>query len=272
MLINVPPIPEQQKIAEILETWDQAIETVEALIANSQAQKKALMQKLLTGKRRLPGFSGEWKLCELQDVAAILVSNVDKKSDSEEKPVRLCNYMDVYSNDEISSDMRFMEATASEPQILKFRLQVDDVLITKDSETPDDIAVPSYVAASAPDLVCGYHLAIIRPKKGTDGRFLKFYFENPLTQNYFASRANGATRFGLTINSIETAPISLPTLDEQQLIGQILAKSEQEERLMKGYLGQLKQEKDALMQQLLTGKRRVKVSVEAARNKEVIHA
>lgn len=59
--VALPPLPEQKKIARILSTWDKAIETVDKLIENSQQQKKALMQQLLTGKKRLPGFSGEWK-------------------------------------------------------------------------------------------------------------------------------------------------------------------------------------------------------------------
>src|SRR5690606_8013416 len=102
----------------------------------------------------------------LEQAASIIVSNVDKKSNASEKSVRLCNYMDVYRLDRIEADGVFMAATATDAQIRKFGLRVGDVLITKDSEAPDDIAVPSLVVSTAPDLVCGYHLAIIRPKKG----------------------------------------------------------------------------------------------------------
>ena len=63
--ILTPPLPEQEKIAAVLSTWDKAISTTDALLANSRQQKKALMQQLLTGKRRLPGFTGEWKKCLL---------------------------------------------------------------------------------------------------------------------------------------------------------------------------------------------------------------
>lgn len=267
--IILPPLPEQRKIAEILSTWDEVISAQERLIANARAQKRALMQTLLPigahpPKKRLPGFSGDWESTTLENVAQVIVSNVDKKSGEGEQAVRLCNYMDVYRADWIEADMPFMRATAAAAQIRKFGLRVGDVLITKDSETPDDIAVPSYVASTAPDLVCGYHLAIIRAKPEADGQFLKYYFERPTTQHFFASRANGATRFGLTIGAIESAPITLPSPPEQRRIGEAIAIAELEIHRLLPIAEALRQEKSALMQQLLTGKRRVRVRVEKA--------
>lgn len=258
--ISLPPMPEQRRIAEILSTWDRTIETVEALIANARAQKQALMQQLFSAQIRLPGFSEQWTTTTLDQVTKVIVSNVDKKSVASENPVRLCNYMDVYRSDRIEADMDFMTATATTDQTRKFGLRVGDVLITKDSETPEDIAIPAYVASTAPDLVCGYHLAIIRPKKGCDGQFLKYYFEHPHTRYFFATRANGATRFGLTIDAIETAPITLPDYEEQQRIAAVIAAAEQEIDRLKPIAAALREEKSALMQQLLTGKRRVKLN------------
>lgn len=257
--VLIPPLPEQRIIAEMLATWDRTIETVEALIANARAQKQALMQQLFSAQIRLPGFSEQWTTTTLDQVAKVIVSNVDKKSVASENPVRLCNYMDVYRSDRIEADMHFMAATATTDQTRKFGLRVGDVLITKDSETPEDIAIPAYVASTAPDLVCGYHLAIIRPEKGCDGQFLKYLFEHPHTRYFFATRANGATRFGLTIDAIETAPITLPVYEEQQRIAAVIAAAEQEIDRLKPIAKALREEKHALMQQLLTGKRRVKV-------------
>src|SRR5690606_17919215 len=91
-VIPVPSLQEQKKIARILSTWDKAITTTEQLLAKSQQQKKALMQQLLTGKKRFPGFSGEWKERHLNEVATIIVSPVDKKKIDGELPVKLCNY------------------------------------------------------------------------------------------------------------------------------------------------------------------------------------
>jgi type I restriction enzyme S subunit len=119
--------------------------------------------------------------------------------------------------------------------------------------------VPAYVEATADDLVCGYHLAIVRPKDGVDGRYLKFYFEHPRVRYHFASRANGATRFGLAVSAIESAPIALPPLSVQRKISAVIAAAEQEIAALVRYRNTLLGEKKALMQQLLTGKRRVKV-------------
>ncbi|MER9003079.1 MULTISPECIES: restriction endonuclease subunit S [unclassified Mesorhizobium] len=258
--IAVPPLCEQQKIADILSTWDAAIGTIEKLLANAEALKRALMQQLVAGKRRVNGFQGtEWQVGQLSDVASIIVSNVDKKTVAGEKPVRLCNYTDVYTNNEIYPEMAFMAATATDAQIKKFALKKDDVVITKDSETPADIAIPAYVGKSAPDLVCGYHLAIIRPNKRSSGRFLKYYFEHPITRHHFASRANGATRFGLTVGSIEEAVIRYPALEEQERIADYLSTVEDEIAHLQADDEHLRTEKRALMQQLLTGKRRVAV-------------
>lgn len=260
LLIDTPPLAEQGRIVEILSTWDRAIETVEALVANARAQKQALMRDLLGGGDRLSGHYPEWRVTTLGDAAQVIVSNVDKKTTAGEVPAHLCNYMDVYRSDRIDADMPFMRATATPAQIDRFGLQVGDVVITKDSETPDDIAIPSYVESTTGELVCGYHLAIVRPHRGTDGQFLKFYFEHPHTRSYFASRANGATRFGLTVEAIEGAPINLPSLCEQERIADAILTAERQVRRFSSTKDAFRMERAALMQQLLSGRRRSRVS------------
>ena len=105
-----------------------------------------------------------WPTSQLRDIADVRVSNVDKKSYAAERPIRLCNYMDVYANDYLTSALLdFMLATASPPEIERFALHAGDVVITKDSETPDDIGVPAVLVEDIDGLVCGYHLALIRP-------------------------------------------------------------------------------------------------------------
>lgn len=133
--VCLPSVSEQRKIAEILSAWDQAIEKTEALLAAARTRKHGLIQILLTGKRRFSEFEGQaWREVRLGEVATIIVSNVDKKSKDKEWPVRLCNYTDVYKHDIIESNQKFMESTATLAQIQKFRLNADDVIITKDSE------------------------------------------------------------------------------------------------------------------------------------------
>jgi len=106
----------------------------------------------------------DWSHCRLDGVADVFFSNVDKHTRDGEAPVRLCNYVDVYKNDKITDSIDFMQASAEPRKIAKFQIRRGDVLATKDSETPDDIAVPSLVARELPGVICGYHLALIRPR------------------------------------------------------------------------------------------------------------
>jgi type I restriction enzyme, S subunit len=259
--VCVPGHSEQQKIAQILITWDRAIGVADRLLLNSRTRKRALLQTLFptVGHR-----GSKWKSFKLVDVADVIVSNVDKKTVIGERPVRLCNYVDVYSNDIIHDRIDFMKASATDAQVDKFMLRQGDVVITKDSEQPDDIAVPAYVEYAAPDLVCGYHLVIVRPKPGFSGKFFKYFFEQSETQRYFASRANGATRFGLSVKAIEDAEIAIPSKQEQEDITRILANAEKQIAVLHSNLELLKAEKSALMQQLLTGARCVHAAEAAA--------
>ncbi|OEF93147.1 restriction endonuclease subunit S [Vibrio splendidus] len=270
--IALPSYDEQRKIAKILSTWDKAIATTENLIETSKQQKKALMQQLLTGKKRLVNpetgnaFEGEWEDRYLNDFSKVIVSPVDKKTVEGEIPVELCNYTDVYYNTNITQKLTFMKATAKQSEIDKFTLEVDDVIITKDSETPGDIAVPALVSEDLNGVVCGYHLAIVRTEKQqADGAFINYLFSMPKTRYYFFTLATGATRFGLSIGGINKAHFCLPPLQEQQKIASVLTAADKEIEVLKAKLAHFKQEKKALMQQLLTGKRRVKIDeVEAA--------
>src|SRR5438105_6589456 len=103
----------------------------------------------------------EWPASKLRSVADVRVSNVDKKFYAAETPVRRCNYRDVYANDYVTAAIDFMTASASKMEIERFGLMAGDVVITKDSETPDDIGVSAVIAEQLSGLVCGYHLALI---------------------------------------------------------------------------------------------------------------
>src|SRR4030065_2733523 len=106
-----------------------------------------------------------WDSKRLKYVASVQPSNVDKKTVEDELPVLLCNYMDVYKNEFIDSSINFMEATATEAEIAKFKIKKGDMLVTKDSETPDDIANPAFVKDDFENVICAYHLTQIRPNR-----------------------------------------------------------------------------------------------------------
>ena len=158
-------------------------------------------------------------LVAIRDVAEVTVSYVDKKTKPGETPVLLCNYRDVYYNRFIHSEMEFMEATATAREITRSTLTAGDVIITKDSEEQYDIGVPALVQEDIPNLVCGYHLAILRPHaERLDSRYLLYALQRNETQQQFHSIARGLTRFGLRKDEMASVAIPLPPLAEQRRI------------------------------------------------------
>lgn len=164
-----------------------------------------------------------WNVRPLRSVAEYAVSNVDKIPSEDELPVRLCNYTDVYNNETIHLGMEFMAGTATQAEIDKFRLLADDVVITKDSESWDDIAIPALVTETADDLVCGYHLAMIRPDpEKLDGAFLFRCLQSKTLRIQLELAANGITRFGIPKNSIGSMALPVPPKPIQWAIAQFL--------------------------------------------------
>ena len=173
----------------------------------------------MNGADLLTSLPDGWRRVPLKATADFAVSNVDKHSFDDELPVRLCNYTDVYKNDRVSPDMELMAATATPQEIERFHLEVGDVVITKDSESWNDIAIPAYVEGTADDFVCGYHLAFIRPRKGVlDGRFLLRCLQSRPVALQLELEATGVTRYGLPKDAIGLAVLPLPPLPTQRRI------------------------------------------------------
>ncbi len=140
-------------------------------------------------------MSAIWPTKKLREIADIRVSNVDKKTYPSERSVKLCNYMDVYSNDYVTGRIDFMEASATQAEIERFGLKSGDVIITKDSETPDDIGIPTVITEDIAGLVCGYHLALIRPdSEELDSIYLAKQLSTSQVTRYFSLHASGSTR------------------------------------------------------------------------------
>lgn len=179
----------------------------------------------MTSSAFQPGFvcaSTRFPLERLKQVGSVIPSNVDKHSRDTEFPVSLANYTDVYKNASITTRLDLMQATASASQIRRLGLRAGDTLITKDSETADDIGVPAYVPFPMPGVVCGYHLAIIRPGPRMVPRFVYWLFHSEPLRSYFEVAAKGLTRVGLTGESIGSALLPVPALDEQRRIAAFL--------------------------------------------------
>jgi len=162
-----------------------------------------------------------WDIKKLKFLAAVQPSNVDKNTVEGEEPVLLCNYTDVYKNEYIDSRLEFMQASATAAEIRKFKVDVGDVIVTKDSETSDDIAIPACVVENIEGLICGYHLTQIKPID-LHGPYLFRLFQSKGFNAQFVVAANGVTRFGLPQYAIANALTALPPLNEQQSIARFL--------------------------------------------------
>lgn len=197
----------------------------------------------------------EWQILKLKFLAEARPSNIDKKSKDDEEPILLCNYVDVYKNEFISSKISFMKASASSEQKEKFILEKGDVLATKDSESPNDIAIPALVVEDLENVVCGYHLTHIKPKK-IEGEYLFRFFQSKYLSAYFEVSANGVTRYGLGVDKFNSALILTPPLTEQIAIANYLRRKTseidaliaQKERLIELY----EEEKTAIINHAVT--------------------
>jgi type I restriction enzyme S subunit len=161
----------------------------------------------------------------LSEVAEVRLCNVDKKTHIDEIEIRLCNYMDVYKNPYINSDISksFMVASCNKNELENFILKEGQVAITKDSEKRDDIGISTYIAESFEDVVLGYHTALITPKKGAlSGKFLNYWFNTKFAKVYFENNAGGSgQRCTLPIDIIKSIPLRLPVFKLQERIASI---------------------------------------------------
>lgn len=247
ILVNLPPLPEQRKIAQILSTWDKAITTAEQLLANSQQQKKALMQQLLTGKKRLldekgDRFSGEWaeyQLEELENIGWVKLSrgNVISKIDIENKPGDYPIYSSSVKNGGVMGaygDFMFDE------ELISWSVDGGGNFFYRPKHRFSVTNVSGYMRLDTTKLNYRFvvsQLELLHSK-------LEFDYQ---------SKAHPSVIRKLYM-------LAIPTLEEQQKITAVLSAADQEIDTLHQKIECLKEEKKALMKQLLTGKRRVKLN------------
>ena len=231
----VPPLAEQDQIVSYLRAQDariaRFIKAKRELIGLLTEQKLRIIDHAVTrgldasvklkhsGIEWLGEVPEHWEVVLLKHIADVRFSGVDKHSRDDETPVRLCNYTDVYKNDRITSDMDLMRATATTVETARLTLKGDDVILTKDSETPDDIGVPAWVPEDLPDVVCAYHLSLLRPQSTrVIGEFLFRAISSARIALQFHVLATGVTRFALGKHDVKNAIIVLPPIEEQKLL------------------------------------------------------
>jgi len=258
--ISIPKLEAQKKIAQILSTWDQAVSTTEQLLANSQQQKKALMQQLLTGKKRLLDengvvFGGEWGKFELEAIFFFKKGKGLSKGDVSETGKNKCLlYGELYTRypEVIGTIISRTNSFDGTPSV------AGDILIPS-STTTNGIDLANATAILEDNVLLGGDINILRPKKSMSSEFIAHLLTH-IKKHEIASRAQGITIIHLYGSDLKDIEVTIPkNIKEQQKIATVFSTADQEIAALQKKLVCLRQQKKALMQQLLTGKRRVKV-------------
>lgn len=261
MWLDVPPLPEQQAIAEVLSDVDALIAAQEELIAKKRLIKQGVMQELLTGKRRLPGFNREWLTSSLSEIGEISGSGVDKKIREGESFVKLLNFMDVFNKDFIYAEDITQIVSAPTKKIYLCDIRKGDIFFTPSSEMPYDIAISALAMEDIPNAVYSYHIVRLRFNKPQDWDliFRAYAFKN----RYFLDQAEkkcagSGQRYVISLPGFNSLKIIYPQdIKEQHAISEILFDIDQELLNLELEINKLKEIKQGMMQELLTGKTRL---------------
>lgn len=248
--IVVPSLPEQQKIAEILTTQDKVIELKEKRIAEKQRQKKYLMQQLLTWKKRVKGFSGEWESLSLGQIAR----KVTWKNVSFEFSIVLSNSAQngiVPQSDQFDKDIANVD-------------KIDGYYVVENGSFVYNPRISVTAPCGPINVNCTGKTGVMSPlytvfqieDDRVDNDFLKYYFKSTCWFRYMKGVSNYGVRhdrMSVSDNDFFGMPIPIPELMEQKRIAKIFSTADSEISLLKQDLEQEKQKKKALMQLLLTG-------------------
>lgn len=242
--LPVPPLPEQQKIAEVLGTWDKAIEKQTQLIKKLELRKKGLMQQLLTGKKRLPGFNGEWRKVKLGKLF-------------------------IERNEINKANLPLLSITADRGVIFQSESEKRDISNDDKSKykhiCPNDIGYNTMrmwqgrCALSSLEGIVSPAYTIITPNKDINPYYMEMLFKQPFTIYCFWTHSQGLVNDTLNCKfpDFSQIKVTIPNFEEQNAISQFFKGINHEIELCTQKLNSLLLQKKGLMQVLLTGKKRV---------------
>ena len=249
--LAMPPIEEQQKIAAILTTQDKVIELKEKRLAEKQRQKKYLMQQLLTGKKRLPGFNGTWEKEKLGKCASMCSGGTpDTKNEK------------YYGNDYIWISIKDMTSAGKYICSSERGLTEAGLLNCSARLFPKGTILFAMYASigecSIAETECCSSQAIlgIEPDSKLNNEFLYYLLSN--SKGYFKSFGQASSQPNLNKGIVQSIVVQIPEIEEQAAIAEVLSAADREIELLRQDIEQEKQKKKNLMQLLLTGIVRVK--------------
>jgi type I restriction enzyme S subunit len=253
----VPPLPEQRSIARVLSDTDELINALDKLIAKKRDIKKAVMQELLTGKTRLPGFSGKWEVKKLGDLGIFLKGSGVKKNESLSGDLPCIRYGEIYTKynyyiKEIYSYISHEVASTAT------KMEKNDILFAGSGETKEEIGK---CVAFVHDLeaYAGGDIIILRPYKPykIDSIFLGYYLNSAPISKQKASKGQGDAVVHISTKALSMIEVKIPSVDEQRSIAQVLSDMDREITALEQRRDKTKAIKQGMMQALLTGRIRL---------------
>lgn len=244
----IPPLDEQRAIADLLTTWDEAIEANEQLLANSQQRKQALMQQLLTGKKRLPGFSGEWVQQKLSSTGKVVSGGTPDTTNEEywDGDILWLTPTDVTAlkNKHVKNTYRKITALGLKNSSARM-IPANSVMVCTRASVGD-------VSISTTEICTNQGFKSIIPNTNFDSVFLYFILSN--NKKKLVQLSSGSTFLELSKSDFDNITFSFPPLDEQRAIADVLSSADDEIETIQQRIDNLKAQKKGLMQQLLSGK------------------
>lgn len=251
--IAVPPLAEQRKIAEVLGVWDEAIEKQARLIEKLALRKRGLMQRLLTGKLRLPNFNEEWR-------NTIFSSVIEKMSNGYTYDVNGVGNVPITRIETISKgiiDYSKVGNVLYVDELEKYKLHRGDILFSHINSIEHIGKVAIFEGDE--DLYHGMNLLLIRTKEVMSNIYLYYFLSSPIAIRKVRSLAKKAVnQASISIAELKKLVIYIPEIKEQIAIAEVFTAADREIELAKEKLEYLRRQKRGLMQQLLTGKKRIK--------------
>ena len=258
MKMPLPPLPEQRAIAAALSDTEALLSSLDRLLAKKRDIKQAAMQQLLTGKQRLPGFSGKWETKRLGEIGEIAGAGIDKKIRPNEVPVRLVNYLDVYRKDFITSQDLHHFVTAAPIQASRCQVRKGDVFFTPSSEVRDDIAHSAVAMENIPGAVYSYHVIRLRPSDDWDLRFRAYVFKTKAFFDQAHMLCDGSgTRYVISQSKFRAMTVLVPPIPEQTAIAVVLSDMDAEIDALQQRRDKTRALKQGMMLELLTGRTRL---------------
>ena len=256
--LPLPPISEQCAIAEALSDADVLIESLEQLITKKRQIKQGAMQELLTGKKRLPGFSGEWEVKRIGDLGSTFGGLTGKtKSDFGVGASRYITFMNIMANVVINCDT--FEEVNVVPNEYQNRVMKGDLFFNGSSETPEEVGLCAVLNDEVHDVYLNSFCFGFRFRSGadTDGLFCAYYFRSNEGRELIKSLAQGATRYNLSKTAFLRLTTPFPPFAEQIAIAKVLSDMDAEISVLEVKIEKMRQLKQGMMHNLLTGKIRL---------------